>query len=37
MVTFYGAVEAQSDPRRARAWAIMVCFMVASSTENLFY
>lgn len=37
MLTFYGAVEADHDPRPARSWAIMVCFMVASSTENLFY
>lgn len=37
LVGFYGTVEAAREPRPARAWAIMSCFMVASSTEMLFY
>jgi hypothetical protein len=37
LVGFYGTVEALDEPRPARAWAIMTCFMVASSAEMLFY
>ena len=37
LVGFYGTVEALNEPRPARAWAIMSCFMVASSAELLFY
>lgn len=37
LVGFYGTVEAAREPRAARAWAIMSCFMVATSTEMLFY
>ena len=37
MLDLYGDVTAASEPRPARAWAILACFAVATSIEALFY
>ncbi|MFO0725894.1 MAG: hypothetical protein U1E65_19070 [Myxococcota bacterium] len=37
LTNFYAAALAKQEAQPARAWAIMACFMVGSSTENLFY